>query len=209
MRIALFGAAGSIGSAVLSRALENGHEVRALARDPSKVEAHPSLTVVGGDARSAEQVADVLRGAVAVVSAIGTRATTAAAADELVEAERTLVAAMEREGVRRLVFVAGAGVDAAGDRRGMFHGAAGALVRVVARHVVAAKEREFDLVRATALDWTAVRPVRVLRGGDAGGYRVSLERPPGMRITSGGVAAFIMRVVEDGSYIRQAPFIAS
>ena len=208
MKVALFGAGGLIGGAVLGEALSKGHEVRALARDPSKIAPHPALTVLQGDARG-ERAAEVLRGASVVVSAIGPRANTRAAAEELLGAARSVLEAMAREGVRRLIFVAGAGVDAPGDQKGALHRSASLAVRLFARHVVVAKQREFELARASGLDWTAVRPVRVVPGPAAGrGYRVSLRRPPGMRIASGDLAAFIARAAEDGSYVRQAPFVA-
>ena len=209
MRLALFGAAGGIGSAVLAQALASGHEVRALVRDASRLAPQPGLTVIGGDARSADVVSEVLRGTEAAVTALGPRANTLAAADELLEAAQTIVTAMERQGVRRLVLVAGAGVDLPGDRKGPVHRVAGVVVRLFARHVVAAKERELELVRGSGLDWTAVRPVRVQPGPASGRFRVSLERPAGMRCSSGDIAAFIVKTLEERAHVREAPFIAT
>lgn len=51
MRIAIFGASGRTGRPLVEQALEAGHEVRALVRDPSKLtESHGRLAVIRGDA---------------------------------------------------------------------------------------------------------------------------------------------------------------
>ncbi|MCC2643585.1 MAG: uncharacterized protein K0S45_3998, partial [Nitrospira sp.] len=41
MKIALIGATGFVGSAILKEALDRGHEVTAIARHPEKLESHP------------------------------------------------------------------------------------------------------------------------------------------------------------------------
>lgn len=189
MRIAIFGATGAIGSAIAAQARAAGHEVIPLSRDPEEMRA-------------------ALTGADAVLSAIGPRSNTAAAADAVVTSARALVDAMSATGVRRLVLVSGAATDVPGDRKRLPHRVAGALVRRVARHVVDAKQRELDLVRTSALDWTAVRPGRVLSGAQAGGTRVSLQSPPGVTIARGDVAAFMLGQADSTTYLRQAPFIS-
>ena len=51
MKIVLWGATGLTGREVLHQALEGGHEVQAVARNPGLIEAeHANLTVVQGDA---------------------------------------------------------------------------------------------------------------------------------------------------------------
>ena len=50
MKIVLWGATGLTGREVLSQALNDGHEVKAVARNPERLEAeHANLTVVRGD----------------------------------------------------------------------------------------------------------------------------------------------------------------
>lgn len=57
MKVALFGATGRVGSSLLNRLLEEGHEVTALVRDESRIkQAHKSLTIVKGDAKNSQDV---------------------------------------------------------------------------------------------------------------------------------------------------------
>ena len=43
MKIALISATGFVGSAILQEALQRGHEVTAIVRNPEKVNPHPKL----------------------------------------------------------------------------------------------------------------------------------------------------------------------
>ena len=54
MNIALAGASGFLGKAILEEALSRGHRVTALVRDPSKLKASNSLEVKQADALDTE-----------------------------------------------------------------------------------------------------------------------------------------------------------
>ncbi|MBO8194646.1 NAD(P)H-binding protein [Streptomyces oryzae] len=109
--IAVFGANGNIGSRIVREALDRGHEVVAVVRDPSKfVASREAVTVTTGDVLSPESVAAVGGNADVVVSAVGGKdgpghqATIRPAAEALVTGLRSLGA-----GAPSLVFVGGAG----------------------------------------------------------------------------------------------------
>lgn len=69
MKIALIGATGFVGSAILQEALNRGHEVTAIVRDPEKLPAHPKLHPQKGDVYNEEEVARLVVGHDAVTSA--------------------------------------------------------------------------------------------------------------------------------------------
>lgn len=73
-KIVLFGASGMIGSRALAEALDRGHEVTAVVRDPAKVTTEsPNLTVVSGDVTDPATVTRLAEGADVVVSAVSQR----------------------------------------------------------------------------------------------------------------------------------------
>lgn len=70
--IAVFGATGTIGSAIVREALERGHSVTAVVRDPSKATlTHAHLTTTSGDVLEPESVALAAKGHDVLVSAVG------------------------------------------------------------------------------------------------------------------------------------------
>src|SRR5256885_3696232 len=73
MKVALIGATGFVGSAVLKELLQRGHEVVALVRDPAKLAAQPRLQAVQADVLDAAAVQRAVAGAGAVVSAYNAR----------------------------------------------------------------------------------------------------------------------------------------
>ncbi|MGZ8348244.1 MAG: NAD(P)-dependent oxidoreductase, partial [Allosphingosinicella sp.] len=62
MKIALIGATGNVGRRLAAEAVRRGHQVTAIARDPSKVEAADSVTATQGDLADPDAMADLLRG---------------------------------------------------------------------------------------------------------------------------------------------------
>src|SRR5260370_41164272 len=111
MQLALRGGCGRIGSHVLTWALESGHDVRALARNPQSLPeaagvgaaglGAAELTVVTGDATDSYAVAEAVAGADAVLSALGPRGPKSP--DLLANAARNVIDAMDEAGARRLV----------------------------------------------------------------------------------------------------------
>jgi uncharacterized protein YbjT (DUF2867 family) len=80
---------------------------------------------------------------------------------------------------------------------------------LIFRHILAKHRRVEEIVRASALDWTIVRP-SALTNQPARGYEASLELLPGAFMTTrADVAAFIGDELNSSKYVRQAVFIAS
>jgi len=99
MKIALIGATGNVGSRLLAEALRRGHAVSAVVRHPDKVPAQPGVVARQGDVTEPEALAVVLAGHDAVISSM-----------RLVETDpMTLIGAVKRAGVPRLLAVGSAG----------------------------------------------------------------------------------------------------
>lgn len=207
MRVALFGASGAIGRVILDTALRAGHDVVAFTRDASRVPPRPHVTVSEGDAADAAAVERTIAQAEAVINALGPASNTAREVDASDLSMHNILAAMDRAGVRRLVSLSGAAVDVPGERKPVSGRLVSSAVRALARHVVAAKQREFDTLAASGVDWTAVRPPRVVDAAPTG--YLAGDRLDGRTVTRADLAAFMVDQLQDDRYIRQAPYVSS
>lgn len=170
MKLALFGATGSIGSRILDEALQRGHEVVAVARDPAKLAQKPGLTAVAGDITDPGSYASALDGADAAVVSVSPRGNTTGA--QLNALAETLLAKLPASGVKRLFWVGGAGsLDVAPG------------VRLVDTPEFPAEYKAealalgevLDTLRASdgAVDWTFVSPPILIHPGErTGNYRL-------------------------------------
>src|SRR5437870_13753547 len=107
MRLFILGANGKTGTQLVDLALARNHQVTAFVRSPEKItRRHPNLQVLHGDPRNVHEMARVLPGHDAVLSALGVRPPQAFRPPTLVrEDAASAVVAMARAGVTRLVLV--------------------------------------------------------------------------------------------------------
>jgi len=206
MKLAVFGATGQTGSHVVQIAIERGHEVAAMVRNPSKVALdHSHLRIVTGDADDETAIEAVLGGAEAVLSTMGSGNGT------LQRFSANLLPSMERQGVSRVVSLVGAGVRDPADRRSLGRTFMLGLMRIVAGHVLQDAEAHAEALRGSGLDWTLIRPPRLTNGPVTGHVRSapSLVLGPRHSISRADLAAFMIGVVESGQYINQAPMVVA
>lgn len=174
MNIALIGATGFVGSAILPELLGRGHQVTVLARDPARLAPQPGLAVVKADVLDAAQVARAVAGHAAVVSAYNPGWSEPQIHDLFLQGSQAIVDGVKQAGVRRLLVVGGAGslyaapgvqlVDTPGFPAEYKQGA------------LAAREFLARLQAETALDWSFVSPpIALAPGGRTGRYRLGAD----------------------------------
>ncbi|MGH7229976.1 MAG: NAD(P)-dependent oxidoreductase [Nitrospiraceae bacterium] len=109
MKIALIGATGFVGSAILQEALNRGHEVTAIVRHPEKLKPHPKLRPQQGDVYNEDEVVRLVAGHDAVISAFNPGWSNPDIYNQQVQGTRAIIDGVKRAGVKRLLFVGGAG----------------------------------------------------------------------------------------------------
>jgi putative NADH-flavin reductase len=112
VKLALIGATGYVGARVLDEALERGHDLTAIARNLEKLPQHPRLTPLQADVQDLQQIADAVEGHDAVVSCFNPGHDLSSNPHlyrDIVEGTRTMIDAVKQAGVKRLVYVGGAG----------------------------------------------------------------------------------------------------
>lgn len=78
-------------------------------------------------------------------------------------------------------------------------------------HATADKRRMEDVVRASGLDWTIVRPPRLTDGPRTGTYRTATDRNVrgGLRLSRADLADYVLRCLTDRGPTRAAISIAN
>jgi putative NADH-flavin reductase len=109
MKIALIGATGFVGSAILQEALQRGHEVTAIVRNPEKVKPHPKLRPLKADVQKGAEVTRSVAGHDAVISAFNPGWSNPDIYNQQVKGARSIINGVKKAGVKRLLFVGGAG----------------------------------------------------------------------------------------------------
>jgi len=205
MLVTVFGATGPSGRLIVERALEQGHSVRAFARNPARLGLeHPGLEVAVGDVLDQASVDAAIGGSQAVIGCLGIRR--GSSKTIVTDGTRRILASMQAHGVRRFLGLSAYG---AGETR---DGSAYArLTWLLLRPNLEDKERFEALVRASDLDWTLVRPPKLTDGPATGRYRTGTDLR--MKLTSkvsrADLATFIVDQLGDRAYIRKAPSIVA
>ena len=109
MKIALIGATGFVGSAILKEALDRGHEVTAIVRHPEKLQPHAKLHSQKGDVYNADDVARLVAGHEAVISAFNPGWGNPDIYNLQVKGTQAIINGVKKAGMKRLLFVGGAG----------------------------------------------------------------------------------------------------
>jgi putative NADH-flavin reductase len=204
MRIVVFGASGGTGSQTVHRAASAGHEVTAVTRRPDvfagvsvREVVVPELTVPGA-------IDHVVRDQDAVISALGTAAKgpVSVCADGI----RSVLAAMESTGTRRLIAVSAHGAAETHDR---------SLYSLALWAALADKMRDKEamerVIRNSGVDWTIVRPPALNDRPGRGRYRTGTDLR--IRLTStisrADLGDFLVREAETPAYLHQFARIAA
>jgi putative NADH-flavin reductase len=206
VKVLIIGATGGTGRILLEKAVEQGHEVTALARDPSAVAPRDHRPrVLRGNVLDPDAVEAAVAGQDAVLSALGTRSTKPTTLFS--ESTRNVISAMDKHGARRLVCITGIGV---GDSKGHVGFLYDKIIRpFVVKNVYEDKERQERAIRQSDLDWVIVRPARLTDEPAKGEYRVYLGGSyTAKTISRADVAAFMLAQLTDDTYVRKTRVIS-
>ncbi len=209
MKLALFGATGSLGRECLTQALERGHELSVLARTPSKLPEpqRGRVRLLEGDALDAACVAKALEGSEAVLFAIGIDRHSPE--DLCTDVTRHILEAMPRLGVRRLIWCGGGSTPVPDDV--VTFGSR--FVELFARTFMGLRHRDkvhqLELLdRNRDVDWIGLRPLQMRNGPRRGGYRVGFHAYSGFsQIRFADCAHAMLEMLTDDTWVHRAPII--
>jgi uncharacterized protein YbjT (DUF2867 family) len=208
MRVLIIGASKGIGLETTRQALAAGYNVRALARSAAGLAlSDPKLEKFVGDALKPRDVEAALVGVDVVILTLGVGVGDLFRPVRLFsDATRVLLPAMKAKGVKRLICVTGC---RAGDRDASIGPLQRIPFQIFLGRAYADKSVQERLIKASGLDWTIARP-GVLTGGPRTGRYKILDKASEWRngvISRSDVAEFLVRQIEDRTYVGQAPVL--
>lgn len=208
MKLTVFGATGQTGQRLVAQALARGHAVTAVARRPEAVaERHPNLTVLAGNFGKPDSLDLAVRGADAVLSAIGAPMSPAATRIHA-DSARAILAAMGRAGVKRLICITSGGTNPDHDPNLPFAFQYG-FKRIFGNIYRDQMEME-KLVTASDRDWTIVRPAQLTNGPATGRCRTAeaFALPHGNDTPRADLADFMLDQAEHPTFSRKGIALA-
>ena len=205
MQVLIIGASQGIGLETAQQALVAGHQVRAFSRSATGIAlSDPNLRKVRGDALKAEDVHAALIGVDVVIQTLGVKLGDLFRPVHLFsEATRVLIAAMRTQGVKRLICVTGFG---AGDSRASISWLQLVPFQIVFGRAYEDKSLQERLIMESGLEWTIVRPGVLTGGSRTGRFKILSEAARWRNgiISRSDVAEFLVRQIEDQTYMRRA-----
>lgn len=209
MRILIIGATGGTGRELVNQALERGHTVTAFVRNLADVAVkHERLTVLRGNVLDPVTVEQGVRGQDAVLSALGHKRWIIPSTI-LSKGTGVVVETMEQLGVKRLICETSLGVGDSRGRLGLYYTLF--VIPVIVFFYFRDKKKQEEIIRNSKLDWVIVRPGRLTNGRKRGAYRHGPKIGNYLwtvSVSRADAADFMLRQLEDDTYLRQAVAVA-
>lgn len=176
MKIAIIGATGFVGSAILNELADRKHEITAIARTPKDT---ANATWVAADIFNVDALAEILKGHDTIINAYNPGWTNPNIYDDFLAGSKAIQEAVKKSGAKRFITIGGAGslfvapdlqaVDTPDFPKEIYPGAN------AARHYLNIIKEEKDL------DWAFFSPAFEMHAGTktgrTGKYRLGLENP--------------------------------
>ncbi|MBK0379530.1 NAD(P)-dependent oxidoreductase [Mucilaginibacter segetis] len=175
MKVALIGATGFVGSAVLKEGLLRGYEITAIARDISKIAVEDGVLPKAADVNNVDELSGIIAQHDAVINTFNAGWANPNLYTDFIKGSENIQEATKLSGVKRLLVVGGAGslfidgkqlVDSPEFPKEYYAGA------------TAARDYLNNLRKETELDWTFLSPAINLHPGERTGvFRLGTESP--------------------------------
>ncbi len=206
--IALFGASGKTGMQFLELALKKGYTVKALVRTPEKITLNsPLLKVIKGDVLNMSDVQRTIEGTEVVVSLFGH----VKGSPERLQTNGTknIVQAMKKAGLRKIISLSGGGLPYVEDKPKVPDHLIRFIMKLFVRKVLDDAIAHAKVLEESNLDWIIVRGPRLTDDEKKGNYRVGwVGVNASTQIARADLSDFILKQVEDNTFLKKMPFVS-
>jgi putative NADH-flavin reductase len=200
MKIVVFGASGKTGLHLVKMALNKGHDVTAYVRTSNKIKIkNDRLKVVVDSLFEDSQVIKVIKDQDVVISCLGGDDNKKSTI--LTDMIKVIVDAMKKNGVRRIAYIATAGID--NEIPGIF---AKLIVSLLFKNAINDHKGAANYIRSNNLEYTIARPLSLIDSSSNQSYRTAIQGIPrgGKNISREDLARFLLESIEHKKYINES-----
>ena len=203
MNITIIGASAGLGFETVKRGLNRNHVITTLSRSEIKIEENKLLNVIIGDATNKADLLNAIQNADAIIVTLGTaknmKATT------LFSDFAKLIVEIHRENKIAIpfIFVTGFG---AGESKNYVSWLVKLFLNYFLKDVYADKTKMEEIITNSELNWTVVRPGRLLDEGLTEKYRIENKLFKGINIggiNRADVADFLIKQAENQTELKK------
>ncbi len=204
MKIILIGGTGKTGKQIIKQALESGHDVTVLVRNPKKIKiADPKLAVVKGDVLVPETLEQAFSGHDIVISALGHKKFFIKTSI-LSRGTQQIIRAMQKNQIRRFICITSLGINDSRFKLGLYYTLF--VIPFIILFYFLDKEKQERIIQQSDLDWTIVRPGQLTNGRKRGHYKHGKGLGSYIltkMISRADVAHFILNEMDKNIYVRK------
>ena len=205
MKIVILGANGKVGSRVAAKLLEHGHTVIAgVHKNTARVPSGAHTVMI--DINNQESIVTALQNADAVVCALSTWASPDK--QVLSTAMKSLIPALQSANIKRIVSISGNVARVPNETPGLFVRIFHTFTFGVIRKVIEDSEKHIAMLDESGLEWTVLRP-SIMTPADKPAFAFRSKPSLYPFVSRAAVVAGIVDLIENSSYIYEAPFIVN
>jgi putative NADH-flavin reductase len=211
MKIAILGSTGFVGKVLIYKAVAAGYQVKTLARNPEKLEdIRDKVGIIQGSVFEPSAVEATIEGTEAVLSTIGPPPRNPGNPEQYEKAMKNIVTIMNKHGIKRYIHIGGA-VHLGGENENwtLNRRLLRFFLNLFSKQILIAKQLEWEVLKASDLDWTLVRPPRITKEEASGTLSADEKNLKSLIVSVGDLTDFLLNQVISKDWIRKAPLVSS
>jgi putative NADH-flavin reductase len=210
MKIAILGSTGFVGKVLLEKALAKGYQVKTLVRNPEKLGDYKErVEYVSGNASQSDKLEKTVAGVDVVFSTLPP-IENGKDPDKSAKVMEDLVAILEKNAIRRFIHLGGAVHGGGVNENWTFNRRLLKMyLNLVCKPVLIAKQLEWEILKNSNLDWTLVRPPRIMKEKPIGHLAADEKNLASVQVNVEDLVDFLLTQVDSQKWIDKAPLVAT
>jgi putative NADH-flavin reductase len=210
MKIAILGSTGFVGRALTEKALGKGFQIKSLVRNPDKLGTLKNkVEFIQGDISQLDKLDECLSGVQAVLSTVPPERNTHDP-QKYAKIMEDLINSIIKNGVKRFIHIGGAAHGGGENERWTFkRKLLRAFLNLSWKQGLIAKRLEWETLKKSDIDWTLVRPPRIVIGKSNEKIIADDKNLTQPKVYVDDLADFMLDLIESKEWSKKAPLVSS